>query len=121
MNAKSVILLINHNQRNLELLSEFLGKEGYETVAASSMEKLDQFLIGNREIDVALVDITGFNEKIWEYCEQLRKKKIAFVVISPRQSSAIQQAGMTHGARGIMVKPLVIKELMVIIKNMVET
>lgn len=120
MKARAMILLVNHNQRNLELLSDFLGKGGYATAPASSLEAFDTLLAGADEIDVALVDIAGFDQTIWERCEQLRRRKIPFLVISPRQSAAIQQASLTHGAKGVMIKPLVTRQLLGIIQSMVE-
>lgn len=113
------ILVVNRLPRNLQLLSDYLGQEGYTTLSASSYEELDQVLSQTEQIhiDGALVDIAGYDSAIWTRCEQLRSAKIPFLVVSPQQSAAIQQAGMAHGARGVMVKPLVIKELIGVIKS----
>lgn len=120
MRSRVSILLVNRNQRNLELLVDFLSKEGYATYPVGTLEEFDQALLAEDSIRVALVDITGFNSSIWARCEQLRKKKKPFLVFSSHQSTAIQQAGISHGARGIMVKPLVVKELIGLIQNMLE-
>jgi DNA-binding response OmpR family regulator len=119
MKSVLMILLVNHNERNLELLSDLLAKRGYATAPASSLEAFDTLLAGPDEVAMALVDIAGFDQTIWERCEQLRRHKIPFLVISPRESMAIQQASLTHGAKGFMVKPLVIQELLGIIESMV--
>jgi hypothetical protein len=42
------------------------------------------------------------------------------LVVSPKINAAIQQASLAHGARGVMVKPLVVKELLGLIKGMLE-
>lgn len=120
MKPQTHVLLVNRNQRNLELLSEFLQKSGYTISAINSLEALDQALAREEHIGVALVDITGFSSDIWARCEQLRNKKKPFLVVSPRQSAAIQQASLSHGARGVMIKPLVIKELIGLIQSMLE-
>lgn len=112
------VLLVNRNQRNLELLSEFLQKSGYTISAVNSLEALDRALASEEHIGVALVDITGFSPEIWGRCEQLRNKKKPFLVVSPKQSAAIQQASLSHGAKGVMTKPLVIKELIGLIQGM---
>ena len=119
MKTGSMILLVNHNERNLELLSDLLAKRGYATAPANSLEAFDTLLAGPDEVAMALIDIAGFDQAIWGRCEQLRRHKIPFLVISPRESAAIQQASLTHGAKGFMVKPLVIKELLGIIESMV--
>jgi DNA-binding response OmpR family regulator len=120
MKNKAAILLVNRNQRNLELLAEFLGKEGYALYTASSLEEFDQALAEENDVGVALVDITGFDQSIWQRCEQLRSRKKPFLVVSPRQSAAIQQASLSHGAKGVMIKPLAVQELMGLIKSMLE-
>ncbi|GLV57916.1 hypothetical protein KDH_47510 [Dictyobacter sp. S3.2.2.5] len=120
MVAKAPILLVNSNQRNLQLLVDVLEKEGYDAIAAYDYPTFDQAIIQEPAPKGALVDIAGFDSQIWPRCEQLRAAKIPFLVISPRQSAAVQQASMTHGAKGVMVKPLIIKELIGIIQSLVE-
>ncbi|RPJ36174.1 MAG: DNA-binding response regulator [Planctomycetaceae bacterium] len=120
MSDKPVILAVDRNRRNLELLSQFLEKEGYHTRAAASPEEFDQALAGSPDIGMALVDISGFDRSIWERCEGLRHVRIPFVVLSPKQSTAIQQASLTSGAHGVLVKPLVARELLGIIRNLLE-
>jgi DNA-binding response OmpR family regulator len=118
--TNAAILLVNRNQRNLELLAEYLQKEGYIVATASSLEEFDHILAGENDVGVALVDLTGFDQGIWKHCEQLRSRKKPFLIVSPRQSAAIQQTSLSHGARGVMIKPLVVKELMGLIKSMLE-
>jgi len=52
------------------------------------------------------------DQRIWERCDRLRKARIPFIVISPQRSPLIQKDSMKHGASGLLVKPLGIKELM---------
>ena len=109
---KPVILVVNSNRANLELLSQQLGKEGYETLSASSLEELDQALRQRKEIALGLIDISGFDQRIWERCEALRKARIPYIVISPQRSPLIQRESIKHGANCLLVKPLGIKELL---------
>lgn len=111
------ILLVNHLPGNLQLLVEFLGKAGYATVTAATYEEMDQVLSQPPSFGGALIDIAGFDANIWSRCEQLRAGKIPFLVISPRQSVAVQQASFSHGAKGVMVKPLIVKELIGVIQS----
>jgi len=117
--AARTLLLVNRLPRNLQLLADFLAKEGYLTVRASTYEGID-LALANPPLAGALVDITGFDTEIWVRCEQLRTAKIPFLVVSPRQSAAIQQASLSHGAKGVMVKPLVVKELIGVIRSILE-
>jgi DNA-binding response OmpR family regulator len=120
MKAASVILAVDRNHRNLELLNQFLGREGYQTRTAATLEEFDEVLGGGNDIGLALVDIAGFDRSIWERCEGLRHHKIPFLVLSPKQSMAIQQASLTHGARGILIKPLIVRELLGLIRSLLE-
>lgn len=118
MGDKPLIMAVDHNRRNLELLSQFLGQEGYETVTAASLEECDRALDERTDIRLALVDIAGFGQDIWQRCERLRAADIPLIIISPRQSAAIQQASLTYGARGVLVKPLVVKELLGLVSSL---
>jgi DNA-binding response OmpR family regulator len=120
MKAIPMILAVDRNHRNLELLSQFLEREGYQTRPAATLEEFDQALAEANGIGLALVDIAGFDRAIWERCEELRHHKIPFLVLSPRQSAAIQQASLTHGARGVLIKPLVVRELLGLIRSLLE-
>jgi CheY-like chemotaxis protein len=114
------ILTVDRNLRNLELLGEFLAKAGYTTLRASGVAEIAQTLKGPEDIVLALVDISGFDRTIWEYCEQIKAKNIPLLVLSPKHNAAIQQESLAHGARGVLVKPLVVKELLGLIKSMTE-
>jgi DNA-binding response OmpR family regulator len=120
MKAIPMILAVDRNHRNLELLSQFLGREGYQIRTAATLEEFDQVLAEATGIMLALVDITGFDRTIWERCEGLRHHKIPFLVLSPRQSAAIQQTSLSHGARGVLIKPLIVKELLGLIRSLLE-
>jgi DNA-binding response OmpR family regulator len=120
MKVARQILVVDHNRRNLELLSQFLGREGYQVLAVTTLDEFDQTLAASDNIGLVLVDIAGFDRSIWERCEGLRVKRIPFLVLSPRQSTALQQTSFSHGARGLLVKPLVVKELLGIIRSLLE-
>ena len=118
--APRTLLLVNHLPRNLQLLADYLSKVGYATLTASNYDEFDQVLNKTQTIDGGLIDIAGFDAEIWTRCERLRAAKIPFLIFSPRQSAAIQQASLSHGAKGVMVKPLVVKELIGVIKGILE-
>jgi DNA-binding response OmpR family regulator len=120
MKGAPLILALDRNQRNVELLRQFLGKEGYQLLAATTLDEFDRALAESDDIGLALVDIAGFDRSVWERCEGLRAKKVPFLVLSPRQSTALQQTSLTHGARGVLLKPLVVKELLGIIRSLLE-
>jgi DNA-binding response OmpR family regulator len=112
MSDKSIILVVDSNCSNLELLSQQLGQAGYQTLAAASLEELNQAIKGEGKIALSLIDISGFDQHIWEQCQELHNAKIPFIVISPQRSPNIQRHSMKHGASGLLVKPLDFKDLL---------
>jgi CheY-like chemotaxis protein len=105
------VLIVDTNHANAELLAQRLVREGYQTMVAASLEELDQVIGEGGEIDIALVDLSGFDQAIWEKCEALRAARIPFIVISPQRSPAVQREGVRHGASGVLAKPLGMSEL----------
>ncbi len=119
MGTKARILALEKNRRNLELLAGFLEKEGYETIAVSELEELDRALQHDSPVNLALIDVAGFDRTVWKRCEALRAANIPFLVISPRQSAALRQMSLEHGAEGVLVKPLAVRELLGLIRQLV--
>ncbi|MHB9109847.1 MAG: response regulator [Armatimonadota bacterium] len=113
-----IVLAIDRNPRNLELMQQFLEKNGYRVVAASTLEEIDRVLLGPERIRLALVDIAGFDRAIWDRCERMRTEQIPFLVIYPHQRVGIQEKSLEHGARGMLEKPLGQKELLGLVKTL---
>lgn len=116
---RPIVLVIDSNRSDLELLTQYLGREGYDTRSAASLEELDHAMKASEETALAVVDLSGFDHGIWERCEQLRAAKIPFIVMSPRRSPTVQQESMRHGARCVLVKPLGAKELVEHIRSLI--
>ena len=112
MADKPIILTVDSNRTNLELLSEQLDREGYEPLTAASLEELDEATKGKKNLALSLIDLSGFDQRIWVRCEELRKARVPFIVISPQRSPTVQRDSMKHGASGLLVKPVGIKALM---------
>jgi DNA-binding response OmpR family regulator len=112
MSDKPVILVVDSNRSNLEHLSQLLEQEGYEMLTAASLEELDKAIQRKERIALSLIDISGFDKRIWERCEELHKAKTPFIVVSAQRSFTIQRHSMKHGASGLLVKPLDFKDLL---------
>lgn len=119
MTSKPLIVTVDCNRRNLEMLAQFLNKAGYNSLGASSLEEFEQILTQSvDDIKLVLVDISGFDSSIWQLCQRLRGLNISFLIVSPRQSASIAQTSLSYGARSMLVKPLVIKELLGLIRSL---
>jgi DNA-binding response OmpR family regulator len=122
--SAGLILTLDCNRRNLELLSQFLVKAGYKTLPIVNLDELACFLdtcnADAPTVGLALLDISGFGPQIWQYCARLQAKNIPLLIISSKQSSTLQQESLAHGARGMLVKPLVVKELLKIVATLID-
>ncbi|MEO1378705.1 MAG: response regulator, partial [Cyanobacteria bacterium J06635_10] len=76
-------LAVNSNHRNLELLNQFLSRDGYRVISASNLEEFDRAI--DTRINLGLIDITGFDRSIWQWCQKLQNQQIPFLIILPRQ------------------------------------
>ena len=121
MTDQTDVLAVDTNHRNLELLTQQLENAGYETRGVGSLEELDQEIGAGSRIGLALIDLSGFDERIWERCERLRHADVPFVVLTARRSPTIQREGIRHGASTIAVKPLRVPDLLEFIRTLVET
>lgn len=112
MAGKPLILVVGSNRANLTLLSQQLKQEGYEPVPAASLEELDRAVRKPDGLALSLIDLSGFDQRIWNRCEELRKARVPFIMISPQRSPTVQRDSMKHGASGLLVKPVGIRALM---------
>ena len=113
------IVTVNRSRRNLELLGEVLHREGFPTRPATTLDELDELIdhAERDEIRLVLLDVSGFDRAVWDRCERLRALAIPFLVLSPRQSAAIRLQGLERGARAVLAKPLLIRELLALVRN----
>ncbi len=107
-----VIMIANTNQTELDALSQELQQEGYETLGAVSAGELDKLLRGRKKYVLSIIDVSGFDDSIWEHCDHLHRDKVPFIVIAPQRSPVIQRNSMKHDASGLLVKPLRAKDLL---------
>lgn len=120
MPANKKILIIGINPRNLELLGEFLNKQGYTSTEALNIEQIDIALEIKNDLALVLIDITGFHSSIWERCKKMQEQNIPFLIFSPKYDAIVQKESIEHGAKGCLTKPLVMRELSELIKKLLE-
>ena len=108
---KPVILIVNADRNEMEMLAEELQEEGFDIVGVVTSDELDHALRGKKKYALSVVDISGFDESIWQHCERMHELKIPFIMIAPQRSPTMQRDSMKHGACGLLVKPIAIKEI----------
>lgn len=118
--SKPLIFSLSRNKRNSDILVKILGEQGYEVAGFSEPIEMVSEAKNREKVDLVLMDISGFNQNIWKSCEDLRLLDIPFLVLSPQQHRVIEEQSMKQGAERVLVKPLVIKELLLLVKSLVE-
>lgn len=118
--SKPLIFSLSRNKRNSDILVKILGEQGYEVAGFSEPIEMVSESKNREKVDLVLMDISGFNQNIWKSCEDLRILDIPFLVLSPQQHRVIEEQGMKQGAERVLVKPLVIRELLLLVKSLVE-
>jgi len=99
------------NRAELELLTEQLGDEGYEIIAAASVPELVTAIEQKGKISLAVVDMSAFDESIWDQLEKLNESNIPFFILSQERSPTVQRDSLKHGASGLFTRGLDLKDL----------
>ncbi|EMA6343878.1 response regulator transcription factor [Bacillus cytotoxicus] len=99
------ILLIDDEERMLQLLDLFLSPRGYFCMKAKSgFEALE--LIQQKEFDIILLDVMMPNMDGWETCEQIRQlSNVPIIMLTARNQNYDMIKGLTIGADDYITKP----------------
>ena len=117
------ILAADTNGRNLQLLAQFLGRAGFHVIAAANLDEFDAILDSPETgYDLALVDLSGFDESILDRCDRLHQRHIPWLAFClAHQEQTAKQVGYRHGTRGVLVKPLSAEALVRVVQDVVES
>lgn len=113
--SASPILVTARNERNLELLDQFLRTAEHHTVSATSLTDVDRLLDEETQVSLAVLDADGFSADLWERCERLQANGTPVLVLSLRRE-AVERPGLKHGARTVLEKPVRKEELLELIE-----
>ncbi|MFB6198918.1 MAG: two-component system response regulator [Halobacteriaceae archaeon] len=100
------ILVMDANERNASVLSDFLAEEGYEPEVVTDSEMAEEVVADASQFACALIDIDRFESPVWSYCDQLEDHDVPFVVLSGLQNPTLRQESEEHGAVEFVDKPL---------------
>lgn len=128
MNGRPQILFVDHNERNVALLTSFLRESGYPATGMSAIGQLDELLADEERLsNIALgfIDVTAFEASIWDCCRRMQEVSVPFVILARAQSAAAeydlhrQSRGM--GARHTLTKPLRKEQLLTLVRILTGT
>lgn len=116
----ALIFCLSLNPKNLELLNEVLKSQGFEAICGSTIDELDSVINSGATVKAVLLDIARDEKNFRERCDQLRQRGVPFIILYPKFKGEISTQGPSHGASGLLVKPVVIKELLACLRFLTE-
>lgn len=100
------MLAVAHNRQNLALLKETFEAEGVSVRTAATPEEMARFPDPDEEIHVALVDVDGFGEEVWDLCERLSDAGVPVIVVAKIRDDRVQRESIKRGVSTVVEKPL---------------
>lgn len=105
VNKTHAILIVDDEERVLDLLSLYLKKEGYEVVAAHDGEEALN-LFGTRTFDLVVLDLMLPKIDGLEVCRRLRQQSnVPVIMLTARDDDVDKILGLEMGADDYVTKP----------------
>lgn len=105
------VLLVDDEQRMLDLIELFLAPQGFKCIKEKSGKKaLD--IVRNEKVNLVLLDIMMPEMNGWEVCKEIRKfSKLPIIMLTARSEKLDLVKGLNIGADDYITKPFDEKEL----------
>lgn len=112
-------LTIESRPGNFLVLSRFLEKMNIKAVHLQKLSEIDSVLKA-APVSVAIIDLVGFGNDIWDYCRKLNSMGIPMLIISPGNNPQALSAGYEHGVKGVFKKPVIMHEFANCIRSLID-
>lgn len=110
--SKETLLIVDDDLRLQQLLSEYLGEQGYLTSAVGGGEAMDRWLEGHRP-DLIILDLMLPGEDGLSLARRLRSNgDIPIIILSARGEELDRIIGLEVGADDYLAKPFNPRELL---------
>lgn len=114
--SNPVILIADDDEHVLELLSLYLGREGFALLTARRGDEALQ-VAQTHEPDLIILDIMMPGMDGWEVCRELRKQsQIPIIMLSARDEDLDKILGLELGADDYVAKPFNPREVVARVK-----
>jgi len=111
------ILILERNNNNFQLLEQLLKKYNIECEGTSDYEIFEKKINENFNYKIVLIDITGLDNKIWNYCKMLYSNNIPFILLSGLNLNLVRKHEVGFRAYAIMQKPILINDFLTTIMS----
>jgi len=115
------ILVVDDDQESRELLSEFLGANGYAVLAVADARTAHDVLNGDLEYRIVIADLRMPSESGLELLRKLRQQNSQhqIILMSSFISGAERKAAKDLGVRALLDKPFQLTELLDVVAELV--
>ena len=112
MKSMTTILLVDDEQRMLDLVELFLTPQGYSCIKAMSGKAAIEIL-KKEKVHLVILDVMMPEMNGWEVCETIREfSKVPIIMLTARSDKLDLVKGLTIGADDYISKPFDERELM---------
>ena len=123
---KARILIVDDIISNIELLEDFLYINGYENIKSTTDSRLVSDLVTSFEPDLILLDLMMPNMSGFEVMKELKSiisknTYLPILVLTADVTAETKQEALTVGAKDFISKPFDLNEVLIRIKNLLET
>ena len=122
MENKPKILIIDDDERILHLLKKFLERNNFLAYCANCASKAEK-MMKDMQFDLVILDVMMPQTTGIEFAQNIRntKNQIPIIMLTALSSSEDIIQGLKSGANDYMAKPFEPNELIVRIKNLINT
>lgn len=104
--ASKKILIVDDEQRMRKLVSDFLIKDGYETLEADNGKLALELIRERQDIELAIIDVMMPEYDGWTVCRQIRKtSRMPIIMLTARSEESDELFGFELGADEYITKP----------------
>jgi len=117
LGATPKILVVDDDERICQMLARYLKREGYETVTATSGERMRAH-VAAQPFDLVLLDLMLPGEDGFALARELRaQSSIPIIILSGRSDTVDKVVGLELGADDYVTKPFEERELLARVRS----
>lgn len=121
MEHRPTVLIVDDDNRILELLKQFFNKNGFNSLTAINSEKAFE-IINKNEVDLFILDVMLPGVTGLEFAKQIKEKskKAPIILLTALTDPEDRVRGLESGADDYITKPFEPRELILRAKNLLE-
>ncbi len=121
MTNEPKVLIVDDDNRILELLKQFFAKHGFESFIATDADSASE-VINNNSIDLLVLDVMLPNITGFEFASKVKRqgKKMPIILLTALSDPEHRVQGLESGADDYLTKPFDPRELILRAKNLLD-